>query len=176
MDKMIVVDIDKCMSCHSCELACAVARSKSKNLIEAIYEKEKPVSRIILEEIESTTIPIHCRHCEDAPCVEVCPAGAITRPAPDSPVVLDSTKCIGCRACIIVCPFGVIRMGPDGKSVIKCNLCFDRLQMGQEPACAEACTTRAIRYISIEEYTAQKREEYVKKYKVAIMKGEEVGD
>lgn len=172
MDKMIVVDIEKCVSCHSCELACAVARSKSKNLMEAIFEPQRPVPRIILEQIDGSTVPIHCRHCEDAPCVTVCPSGAITRPAPDSPVVLDSSKCIGCRACIMVCPFGVIRFGPDGKSMIKCNLCYDRLQKGQEPACAEACTTNAIRYIPIDEYTAQKREDYAKKYKVAIQKGE----
>ena len=171
MDKMIVVDINKCLGCHSCELACAVAHSKSKNLMEAIFEPEKSAHRIILDQIGDSTVPMHCRHCEDAPCVTVCPSGAITRPAPDSPVVLDSNKCIGCHACIMVCPFGVIRIGPTGKSMIKCDLCIDRLQEGKEPACAEACMTHAIKYISIDEYTAKKREEYTKKYMVAIKKG-----
>jgi carbon-monoxide dehydrogenase iron sulfur subunit len=176
MDKIIVVEIEKCMSCHSCELACATAHSESKDLIKAIREKNKPFPNIILEKIEEMVLPIHCRHCEDAPCVTVCPSGAISRPAEDSPVILDSSKCIGCHACILVCPFGVIKRGPDGKSLIKCDLCFERLNEGGEPACVEACITGAIKFIEIEELTARKREEYVKKYKVAIIRGEETGD
>ena len=80
MDKIIVVNIEKCMGCHSCAINCAVAHSKSKNLIEAIYEKDKPFPKIILEKIEGHVFPIHCRHCEDAPCIEVCPSKAISRP------------------------------------------------------------------------------------------------
>jgi len=176
MEKMIVVDVEKCMSCHNCELACTVAHSESKDIIQLIYGMEKPEQRIILERFENSTVPIHCRHCEDAPCVAVCPSGAITHPVPNSPVVLDSDRCIGCHACILVCPFGVIQVGKDGKSMIKCDLCFDRLKEGKEPACAEACITGAIQYISIDEYTTKKREEYTKKYLVAIQKGELISE
>ncbi len=176
MDKIIVVDIEKCMACNSCVLACAVAHSQSKELLNAIKEKSRPIPKIILEVIEDTVTPIHCRHCEDAPCVIVCPSGAISRPSEKSPVILNNEKCIGCHACILVCPFGVIKRGPDGKSLIKCDLCFERLKEGKEPACVEACITGAIRYLSIEEVTAKKREDYIKKYKVAILKGEATGD
>jgi len=172
MDKMIVVDIEKCLGCHSCELACAVAHSKSKDLFKAIYEEPRSVPRIILEDYENNTVPIHCRHCEDAPCVTVCPTGAISRPTPDSPVTLDSDKCIGCHACIMVCPFGVIQINPYGKSVIKCDLCFERLENGQEPACAEACKTGAIKFVAIKDVSLGRREEYMKKYKVAIQNAE----
>jgi len=171
MDKIIVVNIEKCVGCHSCAINCAVAHSKSKNLIEAIYEKDKPFPKIILEKIEGHVLPIHCRHCEDAPCVEVCPSKAISRSTEASPVVLDSNKCIGCHACIIVCPFGVIKKGPDGKSLIKCDLCVERLNEGREPACVEGCPTGAIKFISIEELSLIKREESIKKYKVVIQQG-----
>jgi len=60
--------------------------------------------------------------------------------------------------------------------MIKCDLCFDRLKEGKEPACAEACITGAIQYISIDEYTTKKREEYTKKYLVAIQKGELISE
>lgn len=170
MDKIIMVNAERCMGCHSCELACAVAHSKSKELIVAINEKDRPVSKVILERFGDMVTPIHCRHCEDAPCVIVCPSGAITKPSEDAPVILTTEKCIGCHACIIVCPFGVIKRGHDGKSLIKCDLCFERLREGQKPACAEACITGAIQYISVEEITEGKREEYIKKYRVAIQK------
>ena len=168
MDKIIIVNSEKCMGCHSCELACAVVHSKSQDLIEAVYEDEKPSPRIILESDEEETLPIHCRHCEEAPCAIVCPSGAISRPAEHSPVILDSSKCIGCHACIIVCPFGVIKKGPDGKSLLKCDLCFERLKDGGEPACVEACPTGAIKFLSIEEITGKKRRAFKQKFKVAL--------
>ncbi|MFW6138963.1 MAG: 4Fe-4S dicluster domain-containing protein [Spirochaetota bacterium] len=174
MDKIIVVEAQKCMSCHSCELACAIAHSQTKQLEKAIYEQNRPYSNMILQQVEETTLPIHCRHCEDAPCVTVCPSGAIERPAPDSPVILDQSKCIGCHACILVCPFGVIKRGPDGKSLIKCDLCYERLKEGQEPACAEACITGCIKFQSIEEITTKKRRESYERFKVALQKGERI--
>jgi len=176
MNKIILVETERCLGCHSCELACSVAHSKQKELFKAIESGEKVPTKIILEVYEDSTVPIHCRHCDDAPCILVCPTGAISRPAEKGPVVLNNDKCIGCHACIMVCPFGVIRVGPDDKSLIKCDLCFERLEVGEIPACAEACITRAIRFIPIEEYTAEKREEYFKKFKVAIKGGETLSD
>jgi anaerobic carbon-monoxide dehydrogenase iron sulfur subunit len=168
MDKIIVVNIDKCLGCHTCALSCAVAHSKSKKLNEAIYEKDKPFPRLNIELIEDKSLPIQCRHCEDAPCISVCPSEAISRASDKSPVILNSDKCIGCHACIIVCPFGVIKKDSDGKSLIKCDLCFERLEEGREPACVESCPTKSIKYTSIEEVNSEKR----KRYKVMIQEGE----
>lgn len=168
IDRIIVVDSAKCLACYSCVLACAVAHSKSKNIVDAVYEEDRPFPKIIIEQIEDEVVPIHCRHCEDAPCVIVCPTKAISRPAEDSPVILDSDKCIGCHACIIVCPFGVIKRGADGKSFIKCDLCFERLKNGSEPACVEACPTGAIKFESIEEITSKKRRDYLRKFKASL--------
>ncbi len=174
MDKIIIVDAQRCLGCHSCEIACAVAHSASKDLVRAVYEQTRPHPRIILERMEKETLPIHCRHCEDAPCVAVCPAQAVSRPAAGSPVTLDPKRCIGCHACIIVCPFGVIQRGPDGRSLTKCDLCQERLADGRQPACAEACPTGSIRYRSIEEFTSGKRQEYYRKFRASLQAGEKL--
>ena len=85
-----------------------------------------------------------CKHCVRAGCLEVCPTGAIIRTEFDS-VFIQQDVCNGCRACISACPFGVVDVGEDGKAH-KCTLCYDRLQHGMEPACAEACPTDSIRF------------------------------
>jgi formate dehydrogenase iron-sulfur subunit len=84
-----------------------------------------------------------CKHCVRAGCLEVCPTGAIIRTEFDS-VFIQQDVCNGCRACIPACPFGVVDIGQDGKAH-KCTLCYDRLQHGMEPACAQACPTDSIR-------------------------------
>ncbi|MBN2534676.1 MAG: 4Fe-4S dicluster domain-containing protein [Spirochaetales bacterium] len=169
MDKIIIVDIKRCMGCHSCELACSVAHSINKDLFQAIREENVQIPRIILDHCDDTSFPVHCRHCEDAPCVIVCPSKAMSRPTETGPVVLDKDKCIGCHACIIVCPFGVIKKDRDGKSLLKCDLCFERLEAGKEPACVEACPTGAIKFVTIDEATKMKRRDMMKGY-IVVMK------
>ena len=176
MDKILFVDSSKCLGCHSCELACSVSHTEQKDLLQAIINGSRMPTKIILEMHETSSVPIHCRHCDDAPCITVCPTGAISRPTSGGPVVLNNEKCIGCHSCILVCPFGVIRIDTDGRTLIKCDLCFERLTEGQIPACAEACITGAIRYITVEEFTAMRRTEYVKRFKVALKEGEAASD
>jgi formate dehydrogenase iron-sulfur subunit len=90
-----------------------------------------------------------CKHCVHAGCLEVCPTGAIIRTEFDS-VYIQQDVCNGCRACVSACPFGVVDMGEDGKAH-KCTLCYDRLQHGLEPACAQACPTDSIRFGDVDE-------------------------
>ncbi|HEX2250756.1 MAG TPA: 4Fe-4S dicluster domain-containing protein [Gemmatimonadales bacterium] len=91
-----------------------------------------------------------CKHCVNAPCLEICPTGAIIRTEFDT-VVIQSDTCNGCRACIAACPFGVIDMNPAADVAQKCTLCYDRLQVGMEPACSQACPTDSIRFGTIRE-------------------------
>jgi formate dehydrogenase iron-sulfur subunit len=91
-----------------------------------------------------------CKHCVQAGCLEVCPTGAIIRTEFDT-VVIQSDVCNGCRACIAACPFGVIEINPVTKTAQKCTLCYDRLQVGLEPACAKACPTDSIQFGTIRE-------------------------
>ena len=157
MAKAIVVNIEKCLACKSCEIACAVVHSKSGILEAAMKEQPKPQRRVTVEVAGQFAVPIQCRHCEDAPCQAVCPTGAIHRPEAESPVLIDADLCIGCKFCLMVCPFGVISISGDGRAVTKCDLCIERTRQGGEPACVEACPVKALKLISVEELAAGKR-------------------
>jgi formate dehydrogenase iron-sulfur subunit len=91
-----------------------------------------------------------CKHCVRAGCLEVCPTGAIIRTEFDT-VVIQSDVCNGCRDCIAACPFGVIEINPVSGTAQKCTLCYDRMQVGLEPACAKACPTDSIQFGPIAE-------------------------
>jgi formate dehydrogenase iron-sulfur subunit len=98
----------------------------------------------------------------------VCPTGAIIRTEFDT-VVIQSDVCNGCRACIAACPFGVIDVNPVSGTAQKCTLCYDRLQVGLEPACAKACPTDSIQFGTIAELRprAQKRADQLRSQGVA---------
>lgn len=159
MDKTIVVNIEKCLACRSCEIACALAHSKSKILEEAVAESPRPQRMVTVEAAGEFGVPMQCRHCEAPPCVEICPTGAVQRQSEEGPIVVEKQLCIGCKLCILICPFGVLRIGPEGRAIIKCDMCFERIEKGQEPACVEACATKALKLISLKELTKSRRRE-----------------
>ncbi len=158
MGKVIMVTVEKCLACKSCEIACALAHSKSEVLEEAITEQPQPRRRVTVEAVEEFGVPMQCRHCEDAPCIAVCPTSAIHRPQADGPVLIEQERCIGCKFCLVVCPFGVINASDDGKVMIKCDLCIERTKAGQEPACIEACPTKALKLVDEKDLAASKRQ------------------
>jgi len=86
-----------------------------------------------------------CKHCQQASCMEVCPTGAIIRTEFDT-VFIQQDVCNGCRYCIAACPFGVIGFSERTNTVHKCTFCYDRLQAGMMPACAQACPTQSIKF------------------------------
>jgi formate dehydrogenase iron-sulfur subunit len=104
-----------------------------------------------------------CKHCVQAPCLEVCPTGAIIRTEFDT-VVIQSDTCNGCRDCIAACPFGVIDINHVSGTAQKCTLCYDRTSAGLEPACSKACPTDSIQFGPIAELRqrAQRRVEQLR--------------
>lgn len=142
----IYIDVDKCLACKSCELHCAVAHSASKQLVPAIQEDPGPHHRVRVEKVGDLPVPLICRHCEDAPCVTACPTGAMEQTDKKGPVLIKRPICVGCSSCVIVCPYGIPRMGLDGKAIIKCDLCIERLNAGEAPACVSGCPTKAIQF------------------------------
>jgi formate dehydrogenase iron-sulfur subunit len=86
-----------------------------------------------------------CKHCVNAPCLEVCPTSAILRTKYDT-VFINEPACNGCRDCVSACPFGVIHMSEDHKVAQKCTFCYDRLESGLQPSCAQACPTQSIQF------------------------------
>lgn len=163
MKGSIYVELKKCLACHSCELACAIEHSRSKELVQALQEDPPPTSRVRLEQVEGAAIPLQCRHCEDAPCVAVCPSGAIEKLGPEQAVIIHEDKCIGCKFCIAVCPFGVVTLRSDGKVALKCDLCLARSEEGLLPACVTACPSGALRFLSADELSKQKRQTAAKR-------------
>ena len=157
MKGIIFVDVKKCLSCKSCEMECAVVHSKSGDLLRAIQEEPLPQSRIMVEKAGDFSIPMQCRHCEDAPCVAVCPTKATVKLGSGEPVIVKDELCVGCKLCILVCPFGVLKMNREEKIIIKCDLCIERLKKGEEPACVNACPTGALQFKSVEEATKELR-------------------
>ena len=157
MSKTIEVNIKKCLTCRSCEIACAIAHSKSKVLEEAVNESPRPQNRVTVEGVGQFGVPMQCRHCEDAPCISVCPTEAIHRDEVNSPVLINKERCIGCRYCIMACPFGVIDITRDGRAVAKCDLCIERTKVGQVPACVESCLTGALEFCELTEHITKRR-------------------
>lgn len=160
--KRIVADVAKCMACRACEIACALAHSAEDNLLEAIAAGARP--RIFIEAAGRAAVPLQCRHCEDAPCVRVCPTGSLWRANESAPVLADESKCIGCAFCVQACPFGVIRLvrvegrgEPRRRAATKCDLCVNRQAKGQEPACVSTCPVGALSFEEVDATAARSR-------------------
>lgn len=151
--KRIVAYPERCMACKACEIACALAHADTEDLVQAILERSaKP--RIYVEAAGGLAVPLQCRHCEDAPCMSVCPSGALSRSSGSEPVTVDQQRCIGCAYCVEACPFGVIMLARNqaastndsGTAVVKCDLCGDRQAEGLQPACVSACPCAALAF------------------------------
>ena len=91
-----------------------------------------------------------CKHCTNAACLDVCPTGALFR-TEHGTVVVQQDICNGCGYCVSACPYGVIDQRPDDGRAFKCTMCYDRLGVGEEPACAKACPTQSIQYGELDE-------------------------
>lgn len=160
MPKEILVRYDKCLGCRSCEVACAVAHSEARSLLGAVVSEEKPLKRIFVHQVTDKKIPLSCRHCEEAPCIDACVAGAMHRDLEG--VVTNEAgahDCTGCWMCVMVCPYGIIRSLPDERKAVKCDrACFDD---ADEPACVRVCPTGAITYATVDQYGRDKRYEFL---------------
>ena len=161
--KRIVADPAKCLACRACEIACALAHAETDDLVEAIFAQGARPG-VFVESAGEFAVPLQCRHCEDAPCVAVCPSGALSRQGDGEPVTVDEQKCIGCAFCVQVCPFGVVRLvarpaagGAQRQAVIKCDLCIGRQQEGLEPACVAACPVGALTFEEVDENAGRAR-------------------
>ncbi|HSB70693.1 MAG TPA: 4Fe-4S dicluster domain-containing protein [Candidatus Methylomirabilis sp.] len=140
MKGAILFDSTKCIGCEACSAAC-----KEKNQLPAeIDPKLTAYTWTVVEQRNKAFVRRMCMHCESPTCVSVCPVGAFQK-QPNGPVVYDSSRCIGCRYCIMACPFDVPKYQWDRTVPIvqKCTMCPDRLQAGQAPACASVCPTGA---------------------------------
>lgn len=162
----VFVNPERCIGCLQCEFACAVEHSTTQQAALAPFELPTPRRRIHVEAgpRPSTAFPNKCRHCDPAPCQQVCPTGAIRRDAQHEVVLIDEAKCIACAMCAMVCPFDVITYHPlangaAGRTVaVKCDGCIERLRAGRIPACVESCKVDALIFGELNEIVAAGRQ------------------
>ena len=131
----MLIDLSLCIGCNACVVACKrendVPLGAFNTWIES-FDVERPDGRIA-----RANVPKQCNHCEDAPCVKVCPTGASYQ-AEDGTVQIDQDKCIGCKYCMAACPFQV-RYQLESGEVQKCTFCHHRSSVGLLPACVSTC-------------------------------------
>ncbi len=153
---LVKVNTDICVACRRCVQACTLEHSKSKDMFEAIREVPPPRPRVKLHSVGGACVPTECRHCEAAACVLVCPTGAMHKLGLGGPVLMDDSLCIGCRSCVLTCPYGVPEAYLQGEQITKCDLCVHRLREDRIPACAESCPTGALEFVTEPEADAPK--------------------
>ncbi len=132
MEKRIVLDLDLCCGCRSCEAAC-----------KAAFKGEARIRHGELQGI--AYLPLACRHCKEALCMTACPVAAIIRDEKTGLVIRSSFLCIGCKSCAFACPFGVIDAPLVRHISQKCSLCSDR---AEGPRCVSACSSGALQLLT----------------------------
>lgn len=152
--KEVFVRQERCLGCKSCELACAVAHSRSGSLFASLGESQNPRKRIYADYWQGRNFIINCRHCEEPLCARVCPTHALSKDLASGKVMQADERCIGCGMCQLACPFGVISRYLESKKTVKCDGCPDR----EIPACVGACPTRALLYVDSEALMQGKRQ------------------
>lgn len=135
-----VIDNRKCIGCHACTTAC-----------KAEHQVPVGVNRTWVKQVEKGTFPdtrrlfsvMRCNHCTNAPCVTICPTGALEYRS-DGIVDFDKDRCIGCKSCMQACPYDALYIDPETHTAAKCNYCASRIDVGLEPACVNVCPEHAI--------------------------------
>jgi len=135
-----VIDQRKCIGCHACTVACKAEHDVPigvyRTWVKYIEKGEFPNSRRYF-------LVNRCNHCDDAPCVKICPTRALYK-RPDGIVDFDSDRCIGCKSCMQACPYDALYIDPSSHTAAKCNYCAHRTELGLEPACSVVCPEHAI--------------------------------
>ena len=148
----MIIDNEVCWGCHTCELACKQENNPPEGS-RWMQVRTKGVQKVN-GKLSLTYYPSRCRHCSKPPCKEACPVKAISQ-RPDGIVLVDSVLCIGCKACLEACPFGVMQFNPDRGVAEKCHLCYHRIDRGGRPACVDKCIGRCIYFGSVGEILAR---------------------
>lgn len=142
--RTVTLNPAKCVGCRNCEYACAFQRTsdfaRKDSMIRVNYYPDGPAC-----------IPMTCLHCKEAFCLEVCPAGAISRDGETGAVKIDETRCAGCKMCMLACPFGNIHFSGTAMVSRKCDLCQG------EPNCVKFCISGSLQFVEEDEAYENKR-------------------
>jgi Fe-S-cluster-containing dehydrogenase component len=157
----LVIDLNVCVGCHACVTSCkewntsgsagplADERAYGANPTGTFFNRVQTYEAGSFPGTETIHFPKSCLHCEDPPCVPVCPTGASYKRKEDGIVLVDYDKCIGCKYCAWACPYGAREIDEERQVMTKCTLCVDRIydenlpKADRKPACVKACPTGA---------------------------------
>jgi len=159
MSKAILTDITKCIGCLECVSACKQVNDLGMETPRT-WQKNDGLSAdnwtSVLQKPDNHYIRKQCRHCLEPACVSSCPVGALHKTSQGA-VIYDSGKCLGCRYCMMTCPFGIPRYDWDKTVpyIRKCILCYPRIKEGKQPACTEVCPTGATIFGNRDELIAE---------------------
>jgi carbon-monoxide dehydrogenase iron sulfur subunit len=146
-EKVLVIDPEKCTGCRKCEMVCSVFHYGTS-------DPSRSLIKVLKWEHIGFYLPVTCMSCEKPFCTEVCPAKACRIDPETYKVIIDKTKCIGCKTCILACPFGVPFFDEIEHVSVKCDFC------GGDPQCVSCCETGAIEYINAYQIGMDKRSKY----------------
>ncbi|MEM4302762.1 MAG: 4Fe-4S dicluster domain-containing protein [Candidatus Caldarchaeum sp.] len=172
MTKALLIDIKRCIGCRSCQVACKrwYGLPGEKTSLSPSWTNPPTMtaytwSRVRFVELDGENgdfkwrfVKEQCMHCLDPACASACFVGALHK-TEEGPVDYDYTRCVGCRYCMIACPFGVPKLQWDRirPYIQKCVMCVERIREGMKPACASACPTGAIMFGEREELLKEAR-------------------
>jgi tetrathionate reductase subunit B len=132
----MLIDLRRCTGCHACSVACKsefdVPLGSFRSWVEYVEKGTYP-------NVTRTFLPRLCNHCEQPPCVKVCPTGATWKREEDGIVVVDPDICIGCKYCIQACPYDARFLNPVTGAADKCDFCLHRVEKGLAPSCVNTC-------------------------------------
>jgi Fe-S-cluster-containing dehydrogenase component len=146
-----LIDNRRCIGCHACSVACKVEHEVPLGVARTWV---KYVEKGSFPETRRTFTVTRCNHCDEAPCVEICPTTALYRRR-DGIVDFDGQRCIGCKACMQGCPYDALYIDPQTETAAKCNYCAHRVEVGLEPPCVTVCPTQAIVAGDLDEPTSK---------------------
>lgn len=155
MAKVFVIDIAKCNGCHCCQISCKdehvgndwTPYAKPQPDTGQFWLKQNEFVRGTVPKVKVHYLPVLCMHCDDAPCIPSCPVKGGIYKRDDGLVIIDPTKCTGCKNCVDACPYHVIYFNEDLNLAQKCTGCAHLLDSGwKEPRCADVCPTLALRF------------------------------
>jgi formate dehydrogenase iron-sulfur subunit len=158
----ILIDTTRCTGCERCVAACKSENELAADRPRAGQRRVDDLSATrystILQLEGDRYVRQQCRHCLEPACVSACLVGAMQQ-TPEGPVIYDADRCMGCRYCLLACPFDVPRYEWEaaGPTVRTCTFCYPRLQQGREPACVESCEAEALLFGSRPDVLAEAR-------------------
>ena len=160
----LVIDLNVCVGCHACVTSCkewnpggAAGPLTDEHAYGAaptgtFFNRVQTYEAGTYPDTQTINFPKSCLHCQEPPCVPVCPTGASYKRAEDGIVLVDYDKCIGCGYCAWACPYGARELDQERQVMTKCTLCVDRVYdallppQDRQPACVKACPTGARRF------------------------------